>query len=173
VPLWLPPGGREFLRRVAAAFAEPKAAPAFFSTVFDVAEYDPAQPLPVGDARLAFAPTVHYVSCWAIRVASPDTGGDLVFTGDTGPAAGLDAFAAGAAVLVAEASSLEPDGAAAAERGHLTAREAAELANLAGVGTLVLVHLWEEYGFDSYRREATAVFPGRVEIGRPGLCIEW
>jgi ribonuclease BN (tRNA processing enzyme) len=173
VPLWLPPGGHEFLRRVAAAFADPDGAEAFFSAVFGIAEYDPSQTLTIGDVRLDFAPTVHYVSCWAIRVSSADTRGDLVFTGDTGPAAGLHSFAAGAAVLVAEASSLDPDGAAPAERGHLTAREAAELGNLAGVKTLVLVHLWEEYGFDSYRRAATAVFPGRVEIGRAGLCIEW
>src|SRR5688572_27843045 len=34
IPLWLPPGGRDFFRRVAEAFADSDAAPAFFSDVF-------------------------------------------------------------------------------------------------------------------------------------------
>lgn len=173
MPLWLPPGGVAFLDRVAAAFAEPAAAPTYFSSVFQIAEYDPTTTLTIGNTRVNFTATVHYVACWAIRVGSTDSGSDLVFTGDTGPAAGLHTFAAGASVLVAEAGSLEPEGVDPPRRGHLTAPEAADLANLAGVATLVLVHLWEEHGFDRYRQEATAIFPGRVEIGRPGLHLEW
>ena len=33
--------------------------------------------------------------------------------------------------------------------------------------------MWEEFGFDTYRRLAAAVFPGRIELGRPGLRVEW
>lgn len=169
--LWLPPGGRSFLDRFAATF-EPEDDGAFFAKAFAVEEYDPTRTLRIGDAQLSFAPTVHYVPCWAIRV-SDGAEGDLVYTADTGPAADLRGFADGAAVVVAEGTSLEPSPESFEERGHLTAAEAAELAGRAGAGTLVLTHLWEERGFDAYRTQAAAVFPGRIELARPGLEITW
>ena len=36
LPLWLPPNGRDFLRRAAAAFAQPGQEHDFFSGVFDI-----------------------------------------------------------------------------------------------------------------------------------------
>ena len=171
VPLWLPPGGRTFLDRLAHAFAEPGKAEQFFPSVFTIAEYEPERSLRVGDCRLDFAPTVHYVPCWAIRVSASRASRDLVYTADTGPAAALAGFGRGAGVMIAEAGALDPSSEAFAERGHLTAKEAATLAREAGVATLVLAHLWEEGGFDTYRAEAASVFPGRLELARPGLQI--
>lgn len=173
LPLWLPPGGRTFLGRAAEAFAEPGKADAFFSTVFDVAEYDPEGILTIGVARVTFAPTVHFVPCWAMRVAGAGNGGDLVYTADTGPTAHLADFAANASVLVAESTFLAPVVERPAERGHLTAAEAAEMALAAGVSTLVLSHLWEELGFEAYRDQAAGVYPGRIEVARPGLQLSW
>jgi len=171
-PLWLPPGGRSFLDRFAATFAEPGKDAEFFASVFAIDEYDPGRTLRIGDTELTFAPTVHYVPCWAIRV-SDGAEGDLVYTADTGPAADLRGFVDGAAVVVAEGNWLEPSPEPFEERGHLTAAEAAELAGRAGAGTLVLTHLWEERGFEAYRAQAAATFPGRLELARPGLWIAW
>lgn len=171
-PLWVPPDGRSFLDRFAATFAEPDKIEEFFRSVFKIEEFDPERTLRIGDAELTFAPTVHYVPCWAIRV-SDGAEGDLVYTADTGPAADLRDFADGAAVVVAEATWLEPSAERFEERGHLTAAEAGELAGRAGAGTLVLAHLWEEHGFETYRAQAADVFPGRIEIARPGLRVAW
>jgi ribonuclease BN (tRNA processing enzyme) len=173
VPLWLPPGGRDFLRRAAAAFATPDGIDTFFGDVFAVDEYDPAGPLTVGAARVRFAATVHFVPCWAIRVDPIDGGAGLAYTADTGPTADLAPLATGASVLLAEATS--PAGAPepAAERGHLTAVEAGRLASTSGVSTLVLTHLWEENGVDASRRQAAAAFGGRIEIAVPGLSVTW
>ena len=172
VPLWMPPGGGEFLDRAADAFAEPESAGDFFPSVFAVGEYDPERPLVVGTAHISFSPTAHFVPCWAIRVEGAP-GESLVYTADTGPAAPLAEFAAGTSVLIAEASALDPGDQPAAERGHLTATEAGLLAREAGAQTLVLAHLWEEYGFETLRRQAAGVFSGRIEIARRGLHIEW
>ena len=173
VPLWLPPGGHAFLDRFAATFAEAGKAAAFFPSVFTVAEYDPAQPLIIGSARLTFAPTVHYVPCWAIRVSEDSGAGDLFYTADTGPTADLAGFASGARVVVAEATLLEATIEPFGGRGHLTAEEAAELARTADAETLVLTHLWEERGLEQYQARAATAFPRHIELARPGLSLSW
>jgi ribonuclease BN (tRNA processing enzyme) len=174
IQLCLPPDGKALLEKLAAVFVDPIDAGEFFSTVFAVSEYDPGTPLQIGDLQLAFTPTVHYIPCWAIRVASPEpSSGDLSYTADSGPAADLAAFAAGSRVLVAEATYLDPPDSPGEERGHLTAAEAGAVATRAGVSTLVLSHLWEELGFERYRAEAAGQFAGRLELARPGLHVEW
>ena len=173
VPLWLPPGGMEFLLRAAQAFAESDDSEQYFSSVFRCAEYDPGQTLIVRDARLSFAPTVHFVPCWAVRLEERHGGRALAYTADTGPAADLVDFVSAADVLVAEANFLEPAEQPPEARGHLTPVEAADLARRAQVSTLVLTHLWQENGFDRYREQAASVFSGRLELAVPGLVLSW
>lgn len=173
LPLWLPPGGRDFLRRAALAFTTVDKNDAFFGEVFAVDEYDPAASLTVGAARVRFAPTVHPVPCWAIRVDPIDGGAGLAYTADTGPTADLSSLVTGASVLLAEATSPGDASEAAADRQHLTATEAARLAATTGVSTLVLTHIWEEHGAESSRWQAAEAFGGRIEIAVPGLSIAW
>jgi ribonuclease BN (tRNA processing enzyme) len=173
IPLWLPPGGRDFLRRAAAAFSQPGKEDEFFPSVYDIGEFDPVARLEIGEALLRFAPTVHYVPCWAIRLDSKAEIASLFYTADTGPAADLTDLGAGAEVVVAEATLLDPGDEPFAERGHLTAAEAGDLAQAVGAATLVLVHVWEELGFDLYRAQAEQAFRGSIELGSPGLRIEW
>jgi ribonuclease BN (tRNA processing enzyme) len=172
IPVWLPPGGEQFLARAVAPFDECDA-PGVFAATIEVREYDPNQALTVGDAVITFAPVVHYVPAWAMRVAAPGRGGDLAYTGDTGPAAALAEFFRGAAVVISEATLLAAGDQPLAERGSLTAAEAGELARVAGANILVLTHLWEELGFAAYRQRAAATFPGRLEVAHPGLMVEW
>lgn len=172
VPLWMPPGGLRFLERVARAFAEDGADRTFFSSVFDIAEYDPSRDLTIGDATLLFTPTVHYVDCWAMRLSSAG-GGVLAYTGDTGPAADLNEFLKGARVLIAEGTLLESTDEPFDQRGHLTAAEAAELAARAGVETLVLTHLWEENDIDRYQALAASRFSRTIVVAKPGVTVEW
>lgn len=174
LPLWLPPGGLAFLSRAAAAFSTEGNPDEFFSRVFDAREFDPGAALEVGsDVSIRFTPTVHFVACWAMRISTGYPASDLVYTADTGPDAPLAAFADGARVLVAEGTEVESPAAGSTQRGHLSPTEAAMVARDAGVKILVLTHLWEEYGIDVARRQAAAVFAGRIEIARPGLHVEW
>lgn len=176
-PVWLPPGGMAFLDRLAEALADDGEDEPYFASTFELAEYDPGANLSIGPFSISFAPTVHYVPCWAMRVVAGSGVGALVYTADTGPAADLARFASGAAVLVTEGAAADPLPAdhpePFAERGHLTPSEAGTLAAAAGVDTLVLSHLWEEHGLERARDRAAASFPGRIVVARPGAVVEW
>jgi ribonuclease BN (tRNA processing enzyme) len=168
--LWLPPGGLAVLDRLAAAFTDRDQVTTYFDPPFQPREYDPDQPLRVGDATIVFAPTVHYVPTWAIRVAAG--GVALAYTADTGPSARLHDLLAGVEVVVAEGTLLEPGEEPFDQRGHLTAAEAARLAAKAGARTLVLTHLWEENGFGRYLAAAATEFSGRLVLSAPGTIVE-
>jgi ribonuclease BN (tRNA processing enzyme) len=172
-PLWLPPGGLTFFERAAALFATGEDPSTYFSDHFELAEYDPAQELTLGEFTLAFRPTVHYIPCWAMRVHPDDDSGDLGYTADTGPAAQLASFFQAAEVVVAEASTLEPTTEPESERGHMTASESARLARESGARTLVLVHIAEEGEPPRFRDAAGAEFDGDVVVGRPGTRFTW
>lgn len=173
VPLWLPPNGRDFLRRAAATFAQAGEDRGFFEEVYDVAEYDPSGVVELGEARVRFQSTIHYLPCWALRVDSTSEPACLLYTADTGPAVDLAGIGRGAQLIVAEATLLDPGNEPFAKRGHLTASEAAEIATSIGAETLVLSHLWEELGFERYRQQAASRFDGRIEVARAGLRVEW
>ncbi|MDQ2653000.1 MAG: MBL fold metallo-hydrolase [Chloroflexota bacterium] len=170
VPVWLPPGGAAILAQVTAPFDLCDVPGTFRSTV-TVQEYDPAQPLKIGNVELHFQRTVHIVPAWAMRVSTPE--GDLAYTADGGPTSTWDDLLHGARVLIAEATLLEPGARPIAQRGSLTAAEAGELAQRCGAETLLLAHLWEELGFDVARAQAASAFNGEIALARPGLTLEW
>ncbi|HEU5433035.1 MAG TPA: MBL fold metallo-hydrolase, partial [Thermomicrobiales bacterium] len=117
--LVLPPGGGALFERAAALFGGEEAE-RYFGDVFAVEEFDPVQSLTIGPATLRFAPTVHYVPCWAIRLAFASASGDLVYTADTGPTADLETFVRGTDLLIAEAAAGPAPDEPIATRGHLT-----------------------------------------------------
>ena len=103
---------------------------------------------------------------------------------DTRPCDGADRLAASADLAVVESTFLSSNGEdeLADVSGHLTARQAAELADRAGVRRLVLTHFSQRHAdVEDYRREAAASFddvvamvdlervqvPGRVRVVRP------
>jgi ribonuclease Z len=79
--------------------------------------------------------------------------------GDAGATRNLLETARGADALVIEATYLDRDSDMARRFGHLTARQAAELAHEAGVGHLFLVHISRRYSDREIMREAREVFP--------------
>ena len=93
-------------------------------------------------------------------VLSPPSGGKkLVVIGDVETIEGLSNHAAGADVLVIEATFLARDAATAHEYGHLTATEAAALAARSAVKQLVLTHISGRYPDEDILVEATGTFP--------------
>lgn len=164
IPILLPPGGTARLTALADVISE---ASDFFSRALDIREYDPAAPVRLGPFVLSFVPSRHYVPGWVV-VVDLDGGPRLVYTGDTGPSTVVTEAARGADLLVVEAT-LADVSEDVAERGHLTADEALEMARDAEVGRVLLTHLPTERR--ASLRALTAGARPRVQVARPGLRL--
>ncbi|MGD9989658.1 ribonuclease Z [Pseudonocardia sp.] len=98
-------------------------------------------------------------------VSAPRPGQSFAFVMDTRLRAGVDELAAGVDMLVIESTFLHADAGLADSFGHLTAREAGEVAARAGVGTLVLTHFSQRYRDPlAFAAEAAEVFDGPVVV---------
>jgi ribonuclease Z len=97
------------------------------------------------------------------QVVGPERPGrKIVITGDTRPTDATVVAAHGADVLVHEARFAHEDVDRAAQTGHSTARQAAQVAADAEVAMLALTHISTRYHAGRLRDEARAVFPGAV-----------
>jgi ribonuclease Z len=114
------------------------------------------------------------------RVVTPETivgptraGRKLVYTGDTRPCAATIEAAAGADLLIHEATFGDEEAERAGETQHSTAREAAQVAKMAGVKHLALTHLSARYSSNpsTLLAEAREVFPNAV-IAKDGMVID-
>jgi ribonuclease BN (tRNA processing enzyme) len=120
--------------------------------------------LEVGPLRLTFHQGIHGIPSFAVRVEGP--GGVLAYSGDTRPCDALVEAAKGADLFLCEASGVQADADYVAP-GHLTSRQAGEIAAMAGVKRLLLTHLWPLYDEDELLRECRDVFP-HAELAEEG-----
>lgn len=100
-------------------------------------------------------------------------GRKVVITGDTAPCAAVVDAAAGADLLVHEATFGDEEKERAKETFHSTAREAAQVAKAARVRKLVLTHLSARYSISAEElvKEAKEVF-GDVVAAKDGMVVE-
>jgi ribonuclease Z len=92
-------------------------------------------------------------------MGAPRRGRKVVVTGDTAPCEMTRLAAHEAELLVHDASFADEEVERAAETGHSTARQAAELAVEAGVKLLALVHISSRYDVRDVLAEAREVLP--------------
>jgi len=99
------------------------------------------------------------------EVSEARRGQRFAFVMDTRLCDNVYALAIGADMLVIESTYLETETAMAAEWGHLTAAQAAQVAARCGVRTLVLTHFSQRYPDPrAFRAEAAAHFAGEIIV---------
>lgn len=105
--------------------------------------------------------TEHPIPAYGLAVF--DQGKKFVYSSDTAWNDSLVENCSQADILLCEASLLEDD-MHLADKGHLTAGQAGALAHQAGVGKLVLTHLWPGYEASRLLAEGAREFNGDVEL---------
>jgi ribonuclease BN (tRNA processing enzyme) len=168
--LYVPRGhGPAVLRRLGAAFAREESEPTRFDGAFDVREYDAEDRIAIGRLSFSFATTAHAQPCFATRVTDGRT--VIVYGADGAPSAEVLALAAGADLLVLEATFADDESAARAQ-GHMTAAQAGELATRAGASRLLLTHQLPETLAEEIIDNAATSFAGPVELASEGYAYE-
>lgn len=101
------------------------------------------------------------------EVSEPRRGMTFAFVMDTRACPAVTDLAAGVDLLVIESTFMHADADLAHAYGHLTARQAAGIAEECGVGTLVLTHFSQRYDDPgAFAAEAGTVFGGEVVVAR-------
>ncbi len=121
-----------------------------------------------GPLRFEPRPMEHADPTFGLRVTRGDA--SLFYTADTAYAEAVVEAARGVDVLVAEATLVERY---AGKAPHLTPGQAAALAHEAGVGRLVLTHLWPTFDRDEILAEARGgPFEGPIDLAEEMMTIE-
>ena len=161
IPVWGPAGTAE---RMARAYDLPE--DPGMTEEFDFRHHD--GPVGIGPFRIEAHQVVHPVTAFALRVTAD--GRTLVYSGDTGPCAALDATAAGAHLLLAEASFQTGD--PNPPDLHLTGADCGRTAAAAGVERLVLTHVPPWHDAARAEAEARAEWDGPVDLARAGATYD-
>ena len=165
---------REAPTRFAAAYATSEAE----RTETDLTDIFSFRPLTDGGCIEVAGVTVrtgavdHPCEAYAVRVEHD--GRSLVYSGDTGPCAGLVETARGADVLLCEATwphvtewwDEPPRGV------HLSGRQAGEHAAAAGVGRLLITHVPAWFDAQALLAEAKEAFGGPAELVEPDAAYD-
>jgi ribonuclease BN (tRNA processing enzyme) len=122
----------------------------------------------IGPFRVTTDRMNHPVETFGFRVEH--AGWQLAYSADTGVSEALVRLAAGADLLLCEASFL--DGQDTRPDLHLTARQAATHAARAGVGHLVLTHLVPWNDRNRTLAEADGIYQGPLTLATSGLVLE-
>ncbi len=116
-----------------------------------------------GSITFTFSRTDHGPVTLAVRADGP--GGSLGYSADSGPGWSMEALGSGLDVALCEATfTTEHEG----TPGHMSGRQAGQMARRAGARRLVVTHRWPTVGADDVLREAMAAFGGPVASAVPG-----
>ncbi len=140
-----------------------------FNVVLDIRDVAPGDTVTVGAFEVRFGRAVHPVPALVTRFEA--AGATLVYSGDTGPGGDLEEMARGADALLCEASIAGVRDERTYEY-HLTATEAGELAERAGVGTLIVTHVGAMIDPADQVAAAVGVFSGEVTYAAHGTVLD-
>lgn len=122
----------------------------------------------VDDVYITPYSTLHPIESYALRVEHASTGRVITYTGDTAFDESLVPAAQDADLLLAEAA-WGPSSEGKAPNMHMSGAEAGRLARLAGVKTLVVVHIQPWTDVEATVAAARAEFSGEIVVGAAGM----
>lgn len=161
--VWGPAGTHDYITKLQDLYGEwvkPR------DTELQAVDLAPGHDLVVGPLTIHAHRATHSGECLSYRV---EHGGRAVcFSGDTEPCEGLAAAAAGADLLICECSVLEDEDCP----GHMKASQVGQVAAAAGVGRLVLSHLYERVAASGPVEVVQSHYDGPVELAADGMVLE-
>jgi ribonuclease BN (tRNA processing enzyme) len=165
--VWGPPGTRDLFHGLASTFGDFLLDPGF---PMSIREMTPGAPVRAGDVMVTCQDVPHTPESVAIRIEAEPGGSVLVYTGDTGPDEALAGFCRKADVLLSECSL--PDDLVGDN--HLSPARVARLARRAGVGRLVVTHIYPQFrrSADVSALVAAAGYDGAIDVAREGLQLD-
>jgi ribonuclease BN (tRNA processing enzyme) len=142
--------------------------PGMLAEAYELCEFAIGDSLRIGPLRVDTWELPHFVPNAAARFTG-DRGQSVVYSGDGGPSQALVDLAIDADLLVAEATYLQPT---PDDPLLCDASTAAQQATAAGVGRLMLTHLWPGNDPDVAVRAAAAEYSGPLDVAVPGSVVE-
>jgi len=160
LPLLAPPHARDIITSPLQEDSRDE-----FMRSLDLREAHPGVSYDVACFEITALPAEHEVIDSLIYKVSCD-GKTICYSGDTGPCAALLEQARGADLFICEATFTSQ--VREKVRGHLLAAEAGRAAAEAGVGKLLLTHLWPTLSEESALQDAQSEYDGWCDVAREG-----
>lgn len=142
--------------------------PIGIAEAFDWHTVEDGDEIIIGDQRWRFGDTLHYVPTLAVRVDTPDR--CLVFSSDTGPGWTPPWDGDAPDLLLCESTFAERAGNEGIQ--HLSALEAAEVANACAAKRLVLTHMAPGQDAALHAEIASACYGGPVDVAVVGASFQ-
>lgn len=130
--------------------------------------FDKHSKLNIGPFSVTFLETVHKARCFAMRIEVK--GKSLTYSADSSYQEEMIEFAKESNVFICESSFYK--GQAAKSYGHMTSIEAATIAQMAAVSTLILSHLPHFGVHQQLIKDAETIYEGKTILASKGLMIE-
>jgi ribonuclease BN (tRNA processing enzyme) len=139
-----------------------------FFEYLDFIEADGREPEEIAGFTISSSPANHSVPSLCLRISGG--GRTICYTGDTDKTDAIAELARGADLFICEATFTSE--LPAKIPGHLFASEAGVIAREAGVGRLLLTHVWPTLDEARARLDAAAEYDGPIEVAHENLAIE-
>ncbi|MGZ6964757.1 MAG: MBL fold metallo-hydrolase [Acidimicrobiia bacterium] len=157
LPVFAPAGAEQRLGGIVASWGD----------TFEWTSIHDGDKARVGGVDLRFSRTDHPPPTYAVEASAG--GRRLVYTADTGPEWSVDAFGAGADLVLSEASYLHDNIPIAI---HLSAHQAGLAAREARAHRLLLTHIWPQVDPEASVAEGSEAFGEPVTLAVPHLITE-
>ncbi|WP_027417880.1 MBL fold metallo-hydrolase [Aneurinibacillus terranovensis] len=136
----------------------------------DLIPFNADSELEIAGVKVTFLRTDHSVECYAMKIT--DGIHTIVYGADSGPETIWGSFVNDCDLFICEGTFTTPL-APSANLGHLTAREAAQLAAQSNAKQLLITHLSPDIARKEYESDAAAHYHGLWSLAEIGKVIAW